>query len=70
MQDARRKTQDARESEIETVFLMPEGTPVANYGFDITPAELISGYITEKGIIEKLDRKQNQGLISDFQLPT
>jgi methylthioribose-1-phosphate isomerase len=34
--------------------IIPEGTPVANYGFDITPAELISGYITEKGIKKRL----------------
>ncbi len=32
------------------VAIVPEGTPVANYGFDITPARLVSGYITEKGL--------------------
>ena len=32
------------------VPIVPDDTPVANYGFDITPAELVSGYITEKGL--------------------
>jgi methylthioribose-1-phosphate isomerase len=35
---------------IEKVRIMPEDTPVANYGFDVTPARLVTGLITEKGI--------------------
>jgi methylthioribose-1-phosphate isomerase len=35
---------------IDTVLIAPEGTPGANYGFDVTPARLISGLITERGI--------------------
>ncbi len=35
---------------IETVTLTPDGSPVANYAFDVTPARLISGLITERGI--------------------
>ena len=31
---------------------MEEGTRVKNYGFDITPAEFISGIITEKGVFQ------------------
>jgi len=30
--------------------VVPNGSPVANYGFDVTPARLITGLITEKGI--------------------
>ena len=30
--------------------IIPEKTPVANYGFDVTPARLITGLITERGI--------------------
>lgn len=30
--------------------IIPEGCKVANYGFDVTPARLITGLITEKGI--------------------
>lgn len=35
---------------IESVLICPEETPAANYGFDVTPARLITGIITEKGI--------------------
>ena len=34
----------------ETVTITPDGSPVANYAFDVTPARLISGLITERGI--------------------
>jgi methylthioribose-1-phosphate isomerase len=37
--------------QIETVTVTPEGSPVANYGFDVTPARLVSGLITERGIV-------------------
>jgi len=33
------------------VRICPENTKASNYGFDITPARLIKGLITEKGII-------------------
>jgi methylthioribose-1-phosphate isomerase len=42
------RTADGR---IETVRIVPEGSEVANYGFDITPARLITGLITERGVI-------------------
>ena len=35
---------------IETVQLTAPGTRAANYSFDITPARLVSGLITERGI--------------------
>ena len=35
---------------IETVLLTPESSPAANYGFDVTPARLVTGLITERGI--------------------
>jgi methylthioribose-1-phosphate isomerase len=37
--------------QIETVTITPQGSPVANYGFDVTPARLLSGLITERGIV-------------------
>jgi methylthioribose-1-phosphate isomerase len=40
---------------IESVRIVPDGSPVANYGFDITPARLVTGLITERGVI-KADR--------------
>lgn len=32
--------------------IYPEQTAVANYAFDVTPARLVSGFITERGIAE------------------
>ena len=43
------RTKDGR---IETVRIVPDGSPVANYGFDVTPARLVTGLITERGVIE------------------
>jgi len=36
---------------IETIRVVPEGSAVANYGFDVTPARFVTGLITERGII-------------------
>jgi len=36
---------------IETVRIAPAGSAVANYGFDVTPARLVTGLITERGVI-------------------
>ena len=36
---------------IETVRVVPEGSAVSNYGFDVTPARLVTGLITERGVI-------------------
>jgi methylthioribose-1-phosphate isomerase len=41
------RTADGR---IETVTVIPKGSPVANYAFDVTPARLITGLITERGV--------------------
>src|ERR1700743_3145804 len=38
------------EGRIETVRIVPDGSPVANYAFDVTPARLVSGLITERGV--------------------
>ena len=35
---------------IETVKITPDGSDVANYAFDVTPARLVTGLITERGI--------------------
>ena len=34
------------------VRVTPEGSPAANYGFDVTPRRLITGLITERGLCE------------------
>ena len=43
------KTADGR---IETVQVVPDGSPVANYAFDVTPARLVTGLITERGVLK------------------
>jgi methylthioribose-1-phosphate isomerase len=40
------------EGEIKKVLLTPESTPCKNFGFDVTPARLVTGLITERGICE------------------
>ncbi len=42
------KTQDGR---IVSVQVVPDGSAVANYGFDVTPARLVTGLITERGVL-------------------
>lgn len=41
---------DATAGKATTVRICPEGTPAANYGFDVTPARLVTGILTERGI--------------------
>ena len=36
---------------VRTVQLTPTATRAANYGFDVTPARLVSGLITERGVV-------------------
>jgi methylthioribose-1-phosphate isomerase len=41
---------------VESVRVVPEGAGAANWAFDVTPAELVSGLITERGIAEASER--------------
>ena len=36
--------------QIETVTITPDGSPAANYAFDVTPRRLVTGLITERGV--------------------
>jgi methylthioribose-1-phosphate isomerase len=38
------------ENDICKFRILPEKSAVANYGFDVTPARLVTGLITERGI--------------------
>jgi methylthioribose-1-phosphate isomerase len=51
------RTADGR---IETVRVVPEGSAIANYGFDVTPSRLVTGLITERGVL-KADRNALRG---------
>ena len=47
------RTADGR---IETVRVMPGGSPAANFAFDVTPARLVTGIVTERGVAEATPR--------------
>jgi methylthioribose-1-phosphate isomerase len=39
------------DGQIRRVQLTPTGSPAANYGFDVTPARLVTGLFTERGLV-------------------
>ena len=47
---------------IAQVQLTPDGSPAVNYGFDVTPARLITGLVTERGVCSA----SAEGLLSLF----
>ena len=44
--------QGLHEGKLKNVLLIPESSNAENYAFDVTPARLITGLITERGICE------------------
>ena len=46
----------AASGELTEIRITPEGSPAANFAFDLTPARLITGLITERGIAEASPR--------------
>jgi methylthioribose-1-phosphate isomerase len=42
----------AEDGDVRTVRLAPEASPAANFGFDVTPARLVSAIVTERGVCE------------------
>ena len=55
--------QGLHEGEIKKVLLTPSESPAANYAFDVTPARLVTGLITENGICEASE----EGLLKLFR---
>ncbi len=41
----------AADGQVVSVKITPDGSPVANYAFDVTPARLVTGLVTERGVI-------------------
>ncbi len=39
-----------KNGQLETVQIVPGTSKAANYGFDVTPSRLITGFMTEKGM--------------------
>jgi len=53
----------SRESgRMEEVLICPETTKASNYGFDVTPARLVTGLITERGVCQASE----EGLLTLF----
>jgi methylthioribose-1-phosphate isomerase len=50
---------------VEEFLICPESTPAANFGFDVTPARLVSGLISERGICPATE-KGIRGLYGDL----
>lgn len=50
------------EDEIASVLICPETTKAANYGFDVTPARLVTKLITERGVCDASE----EGILSLF----
>ena len=46
----------------EKVLVPPENSPAANHAFDVTPARLVTGFITERGVC----RATEEGILSLF----
>jgi len=40
------------DGELMTVSIAPPGCPAGNYAFDVTPARLVTGLVTERGVCE------------------
>jgi len=49
-------------NEVHEFRIIPEKSPVANYGFDVTPARLVTGLITERGVC----KATKEGILSLF----
>jgi methylthioribose-1-phosphate isomerase len=47
---------------LDEVLICPETTKASNYGFDVTPARLVTGLITERGVCEASE----EGLLGLF----
>lgn len=56
------------DGEIQTVRIIHEKSPVANYGFDVTPARLVTGLITERGVC-KANEKSIKEMFVDYKTP-
>jgi methylthioribose-1-phosphate isomerase len=39
-----------RDGRIETVRITPDGSPCGNWAFDVTPARLVTAFVTERGV--------------------
>ncbi len=54
--DEIRYVQGLCDGKIKSVLVPPEDSPAANHAFDVTPARLVTGCITERGIVEASEK--------------
>ena len=54
--DEIRYVQGRMEDGLRSVLLPPEDSPAGNFAFDVTPARLISAFITERGICQASEK--------------
>jgi len=50
--EVRRVSGRSDDGRLREVAILPDGSPVANYAFDVTPARLVTGLVTERGLCE------------------
>lgn len=53
------------EGELTKVLLTPTDSPAINYGFDVTPAHLVTGLITEKGVCAANEKAISELFLTD-----
>lgn len=51
-------------AQLQKVLVTPEDSPALNYGFDVTPARLVTAFITERGIC-RADKEHIENLFRD-----
>jgi len=49
-QEVTHMTGQLADGSIARVAITPDGSSAANYAFDVTPARLVTGFITERGV--------------------
>ncbi len=58
--DEVRYVQGLDQDTTKSVLISPTGSPAANFAFDVTPARLITGFITERGICKAEEQDINR----------
>jgi methylthioribose-1-phosphate isomerase len=54
--DEIRYVQGLDQGTVRNVLIPPKESPVANFAFDVTPAKLVTGFITERGICKASEK--------------